>query len=75
MFLSYRTGAKLAVKAEPSLQIVELPENITVTAHYGMTLINNPSSAGVMLAMYILSPNGQEILAKYGFDSPLLLES
>lgn len=73
IFLSYCTGAKLALKAEPSLQIVELPKELVVRANYGMTLMNNVSSAGVMLAMYILSPNGQEILAKYGFDSSWLL--
>ncbi|MBD0264981.1 MAG: substrate-binding domain-containing protein [Tolypothrix sp. T3-bin4] len=75
VFLSYYTGAKLAVKTSPSLQIVELPENLTVKANYGMTLMNNASSYGVMLAMYILSPVGQDILAKYGFYSPLLLEN
>ena len=75
VFLSYYTGARLAVKSFPTLQIVELPENLTVKANYGMALMNNASSYGVMLAMYILSPVGQEILAKYGFYSPLLLEN
>ncbi|MEJ6486201.1 molybdate ABC transporter substrate-binding protein [Nostoc punctiforme UO1] len=69
IFLSYCTGAKLALKAEPSLQIIELPKDLVVTANYGMTLMNNASSAGMMLATYILSLNGQKILAKYGFDS------
>lgn len=73
IFLSYCTGAKLALKAEPSLQIVKLPKQLVVTANYGMTLMNNVSSGGVLLAMYILSPIGQEILAKYGFDSSWLL--
>lgn len=69
IFLSYCTGAKLALKAEPGLQMIKLPENLLVTANYGMTLMNNVSRAGVMLAMYILSANGQEILSKYGFEA------
>ena len=73
IFLTYCTGALLARKADPTLQMVELPENLAVKANYGMTLMNNAQTPGVMLAMYILSPAGQYILAKYGFDSPLLL--
>lgn len=73
IFLSYCTGAKLALKAEPCLQIIELPKELVVTANYGMTLMNNISNAGVMLATYILSREGQEILTKYGFNSPWLL--
>jgi ABC-type molybdate transport system substrate-binding protein len=75
IFLSYRTDARLAVLAAPSMQIVELPEHLAVKANYGMTLMNNARSYGVMLAMYILSQNGQQILTKYGFDSPLILEN
>ncbi|BAY99930.1 hypothetical protein NIES37_39130 [Tolypothrix tenuis PCC 7101] len=72
MLLTYRTDARLASLAAPNLQILELPENLAVKANYGMTLINNSRSTVVMLAMYILSPLGQEILAKYHFDTPLL---
>ncbi len=70
--LTYRTDARLALLAAPNLQILELPENLAVQANYGMTLINNSRSAVVMLAMYILSPDGQNILAKYQFETPLL---
>lgn len=72
IILSYRTDARLASLAAPNLQILELRENLAVKANYGMTLINNSRSSVIMLAMYILSPFGQEILAKYHFDTPLL---
>ncbi|MBD2437800.1 molybdate ABC transporter substrate-binding protein [Nostoc sp. FACHB-110] len=72
IFLSYYTDARLAHLAAPSLQIVELPTNLAVRVNYGMTVINNSYSAAVILAMYILSPDGQEILAKYGFDTSLM---
>ncbi|NMG22643.1 molybdenum ABC transporter substrate-binding protein [Brasilonema bromeliae SPC951] len=75
IFLSYRTDARLAVLAASSMQIVELPENLAVKANYGMTLMKDARSSGVMLAMYILSQNGQKILTKYGFDSPLILDN
>ncbi|BAY66491.1 hypothetical protein NIES22_66300 [Calothrix brevissima NIES-22] len=72
MFLTYRTDARLASLAAPNLQILELPDNLAIKANYGMTLINNSRSSVIMLAMYLLSPFGQEILAKYHFDTPLL---
>lgn len=74
IFLSYHTDARLAVLAAPNIQIVELPENLAVSANYGMTLMRNASSYGVMLAMYILSTSGQKILTKYGFSSVLTLD-
>ncbi len=72
IFLSYYTGALLALQATPSLQMIELPENLAVKANYGMTLMRNAQSSGVMLPMYILSPTGQEILGKYGLGSPFI---
>jgi ABC-type molybdate transport system substrate-binding protein len=72
IFLSYCTAARLALLSSPNLQIVELPEKLALKVNYGMTLMKNASNSGVMLAMYILSPDGQKILNKYGFDSPLI---
>ncbi len=64
--------SRLAILASPNLQIVELPEKLALKVNYGMTLMKNASNYGVILAMYILSPDGQKILNKYGFDSPLI---
>ncbi|MGH1395349.1 MAG: molybdate ABC transporter substrate-binding protein [Trichormus sp.] len=72
IFLSYYTDARLAHLAAPSLQIIELPENLAVHVNYGITVINNFHSAAVILAMYILSTDGQSILAKYGLNTSLI---
>ncbi|WP_153912986.1 molybdate ABC transporter substrate-binding protein [Shewanella sp. TC10] len=71
IFLTYCTNAVLAQKEVPALRIVSVPEELSVGAQYGLTLINGatPESAG--LAHFILSSEGQEILAQYGFDTPL----
>lgn len=72
IFLTYCTNAVLAQKEVPALQIITVPDAISVGAQYGLTLINdaNPDAAG--LAHFILSTEGQAILSKYGFDTPLL---
>ncbi|WP_427162101.1 molybdate ABC transporter substrate-binding protein [Aliinostoc sp. HNIBRCY26] len=72
IFLSYYTDARLAHLAAPSLQIIELSENLAVHVNYGMTIINNSHSAAVTLAMYILSLDGQSILSKYGLNTSVI---
>lgn len=72
IFLSYYTDARLAHLEAPDLQIINLPKNLCFHVNYGMTIINKSHSAAVMLAMYILSQDGQEILAKYGFTTSVM---
>ena len=71
IFLTYCTNAVLAQKDVPDLKIIAVPDALSVGAQYGLTLIKdaNPEAAG--LALYILSQEGQAILAKYGFETPL----
>lgn len=68
IFITYCTGAVLARKEEPALEIVELPEALAVGADYGMTLLANPSPAAVQFSSFLLSPAGQGLLARYGFS-------
>jgi ABC-type molybdate transport system substrate-binding protein len=53
------------------LQIVQVPEDMAVGADYGLSLLDRNSPAAIGLAMYILSPEGQQILSDYGFNAPL----
>ena len=69
VFLTYCTNAVLAKKEVPALQIVTVPENLAVGADYGLLVRNDASPEAWRLAMYILSPEGQEILKSYGFDA------
>lgn len=70
IYLVYYTSALSAQQISPSLQIVELPDSLKVQADYGLTVLKGANPGGSQLADYILSPTGQQILAKYGFSSP-----
>ncbi len=66
----YYTSALSAVEISPNLQIVPLPDNLAVKANYGLTVLKDANPYGEKLTQYILSPTGQQILAKYGFSKP-----
>ncbi len=70
VFLTYCTNATLAQKEVPELKIVQIPNELNVGADYGMSVNKNASYKSWELAMFILSPKGQKILQKYGFDAP-----
>ncbi|MDZ8184133.1 MAG: substrate-binding domain-containing protein [Nostoc sp. ChiSLP02] len=70
IYLVYYTSALSAQQISPSLQIVELPDSLKTQADYGLTVFKDANPGGSKLADYILSPTGQKILAKYGFNSP-----
>lgn len=70
IYLVYYTSALSAQQISPSLQIVELPDSLKVQADYGLTVLKDANPGGSQLADYMLSPTGQQILAKYGFSSP-----
>ena len=67
IFITYCTGAVLAKKEEPVLEIVELPDTLSVGADYGMTLLANATPEAVRFSGFLLSPAGQGVLARYGF--------
>ena len=67
IFLTYCTNALAARKQYPDQQMVELPEALSVAADYGLTVISGAPVAAQDFAEFILSPEGQKILAGYGF--------
>lgn len=72
LFLTYRTNARLAQREVPGLRIVELPEALAVGADYGLIVLDGAPPAARKLAQLMLSPEGQGILAGYGFAGPTL---
>ena len=70
IFLAYCTAAAAAMKENPGQQIVALPDALAVGADYGLTVMNDATPAAYRFAMFILSTEGQEILAKHGFTAP-----
>ncbi|MGA8261556.1 MAG: molybdate ABC transporter substrate-binding protein [Arenicellales bacterium] len=69
IFLTYCTNAVLAGKEVPSLQVVQVPEELAVGADYGLTVIGTPRPEALRFALFILSTSGQQILQRHGFTA------
>jgi ABC-type molybdate transport system substrate-binding protein len=73
IFLSYCTNGATVAADLPGVTTLSLPPALAVTAGYGLTVLNGTNKDGAaQLALFILSPAGQKILAEHGFDAPLL---
>ncbi len=72
IFLTYCTGALVAQKENAGQQIVSLPDALDVSADYGLTVVAGATPAAYRFAMFILSSDGQRILASHGFAAPTL---
>jgi molybdenum ABC transporter molybdate-binding protein len=67
IFLTYCTNGLAAQRQFPGQQRVDLPDALSVGADYGLTVMNRAPPAARAFAAYILSPDGQAILARHGF--------
>jgi molybdate transport system substrate-binding protein len=74
LFLAYCTAARDAQQENPGLQIIALPDALAVSADYGLTVMAGASPGAYQFALFILSTEGQRILANYGFSAPGLTE-
>jgi molybdate transport system substrate-binding protein len=72
IFLTYCTGAIEARKQNAGQQIVALADELAVGADYGLTVLTRASPQAYQFAMFILSVDGQRVLARHGFAAPLL---
>ena len=75
VFLTYCTNAVLAKREVPSLNIIKVPESLSVGADYGLLVREGASPQAWRLALYILSPKGQEILQEYGFEASAIADN
>ena len=69
LFLTYCTNAALARKENPALRRIDLPDALAVGADYGITVMNGAAASADAFVRFVLSPDGQRILASHGFDS------
>lgn len=72
MFLAYCTAARDARQENAELQSIVLPDALAVSADYGLTVMADASPRAYQFALFILSSEGQRILAAYGFSAPYL---
>ena len=70
LFLTYCTNAIAAQRENPTQQLVQLPDTLAVGADYGLTVMNGASVPAYQFALFILSAEGQRMLAKHGFAAP-----
>jgi len=68
IFITYCTNAQAAKKQYPDQQIIILPEKLMLGADYGLTVIRGSSPVAEAFADFIVSPQGEQILASYGFS-------
>ena len=54
--------------------MIALPDALAVGADYGLTVITGASAGAYQFALFILSTEGQRILASHGFLVPNLSE-
>ena len=67
IFLTYCTNAMEAKKEIPELLVVEVPEELAVSASYGLTVMRDARLHAAQFAEFVLSREGQEILGRHGF--------
>jgi len=67
LFLTCCTNAAEAKRENAALQVVAVPAPLAVGADYGLTVLKGARPAAAQLAQFILSSDGQAILAKHGF--------
>jgi ABC-type molybdate transport system substrate-binding protein len=70
IFLTYCTNALEARKENAALRVVQVPDELAVAADYGLALIWGSREQAFYFSQFILSPQGQAILMKYGFSPP-----
>ncbi|WP_207461010.1 molybdate ABC transporter substrate-binding protein [Azospirillum sp. SYSU D00513] len=71
IFLTYCTNAVQAARETSELEAVSIPPELAVGADYGLVALGDRPEAA-RLALFILSPEGQRVLARHGFEAPLL---
>lgn len=66
LFLGYCNTGREAAAQLPGTRLLDLPERLTVGADYGLAVLSSRVEAS-RLALFLLSPLGQAILARHGF--------
>jgi len=67
IFLTLCTNALAAVRENPGQRLISLPDTLAVSADYGMTVVAGAPIDAQRFVNYILSPDGQRALVRYGF--------
>lgn len=69
VFVTYCTNAVTVQREAPTVQVIGVPPDLQVAAHYGLTA-RQGDTAAARLMQYIVSPSAQAVLRRYGFGQP-----
>ena len=67
VMIGYCSGKARLAKAVPDIQAVEPPKEIAAAPEYGLAVLKGANPHAEDLALYMLSPEGQQIFAQFGF--------
>jgi molybdate transport system substrate-binding protein len=67
VMIGYCSGRERLVVAVPNVEAVAVPEQIAAGPEYGLAILKGADPRAEDLALYMLSPEAQQIFAKHGF--------
>ena len=67
IFIGYCSGARLTQSQIPGLQFVDVPRQIANRPEFGLAVLKGADPRAADFALFMLSPEGQQIFARYGF--------
>lgn len=67
VMIGYCSGRQRMAKAVPDAKPVEVPKAIAAGPEYGLAVLKGANPRAEDLALYMLSPDGQQLFAQYGF--------
>jgi ABC-type molybdate transport system substrate-binding protein len=67
VMIGYCSGRGRMAKAVPDIVAVDVPKNIAAGPEYGLAVLKGADPRAEDLALYMLSPEGQQIFAQSGF--------
>ncbi len=65
--IGYCTSAKLRMSQMAELHVAEVPREIATGPEYGLAVLRGADPGASDLALFMLSPDEQQIFARYGF--------
>lgn len=63
----YCSGRDLYARLLPDATLVQFPPDLQIGPEYGLVVLKDARPASLLLALTILSPEGQRIMAQHGF--------
>jgi molybdate transport system substrate-binding protein len=63
----YCSGRGLYARMLPDAAVVPFPSELQVGPEYGLAVLKDAQPAALLLALTILSPDGQKVMAQHGF--------